>query len=228
MVTVAFDQVILVIANNGGSLTGGPTGLFGIPPGLATGELFIIAAVCVVLVSQLERRSLGRSLEAIRTDENLAKSMGFAVVRDRNFIFALSAALGGLSGAMDATNFSTFGTTAFSFNLVVTGLTMAVVGGVGSWVGAVIGAVFVTWFPDIATVLSGTWQSIIYGILIILVVTYEPGGVYGLLRRAVRLLMSKRRRSPAAAAVAGQPLPRAAADQPHTDERANRVDRTVR
>lgn len=192
MVTVAFDQVLLIVANNGRSLTGGPNGLYGVPFGLTTGELFIVAGICVVLISQLERRTLGRTFEAIRTDENLARSMGLSVLKDRNFIFSLSAVLGGLAGALNATNFASFGTTSFGFDLVITGLTMAVVGGVDSWIGAVIGAVFLTWFPEVATAVNGTWQAIIYGVLIILVVTYEPGGVYGLLRRGVRALARHR------------------------------------
>jgi branched-chain amino acid transport system permease protein len=192
MVTVAFDQVVLIVANNGGRLTGGPNGLFGIPLGLSTGGLLTIAVVCVLLVSQLERRTLGRSLEAIRTDENLAKSMGFKVLHDRNFVFTLSATLGGLAGVMQATNFSFFGTPSFSFELVITGLTMAVVGGVDSWIGAIIGALFVVWFPTVATSVAGTWQQIIYGVLIIVVVTYEPGGIYGLVRRGVRAGLARR------------------------------------
>jgi len=209
MVTVAFDQVMLIVANNGGELTGGANGLFGIPFGLSTTGLFVVAALCVLLVSQLERRVLGRSLEAIRTDENLAKSLGFSVLKDRNFIFALSATLGGLAGALQATNFSFFGTASFGFEMVIMGLTMAVVGGVDSWIGAVIGAVFVVWFPSIGTSISGTWQQILYGALIILVVTYEPGGVYGLLRRGVRaLLVRRRRRAAAMAAHPATPPPR--------------------
>jgi branched-chain amino acid transport system permease protein len=192
MVTVAFDQVMLIVANNGGSYTGGAIGLFGVPFGLSTGEMFIVAAICVLLCSQLERGILGRSLEAIRTDENLAKSVGFAVLRDRNFIFSLSAALGGLAGALSAMNFASFSTNAFTFELVITGLTMAVVGGVGSWVGAVIGAVFVVWFPEVATFVDATWRAIIYGVLIIVAVTYEPGGVFGLLRRGVRAVLARR------------------------------------
>ena len=193
MVTFAFDQIVLVVANNGGTLTGGPVGLFGVPVESTTGELFIIAAIVVVLMSQLERRSIGRTFEAIRTDENLARSMGIETVRNRNFIFALSAALGGLAGVMDVYNFSTFAPTGFGFDLIVAGLTMAVVGGVDSWLGAAIGAIFVVWFPSIATFATGMWKSIIYGILVILVVSYEPGGVFGLGRRGVRWLIAFRR-----------------------------------
>jgi len=58
-------------------------------------------------VSQLERRSIGRSISVLRVDEQLARSMGVEVNRQRNFIFALSAALGGLAGVLNTFNFST-------------------------------------------------------------------------------------------------------------------------
>jgi branched-chain amino acid transport system permease protein len=196
MVTFAFDQIVVVAATNGGSVTGGAVGIFGVPTETTTGELFIIAAIAVVVVSQLERRGIGRSLEAIRTDENLARSLGIEVSRNRNFIFALSAALGGLAGVMDVFNFSSFSTSSFGYSLIVLGLTMAVVGGVDSWLGAMIGTVFVVWFPSLVTFVSGTWTTIIYGILVIVVVSYEPGGVFGLCRKASRALM-RRRRGPA-------------------------------
>jgi branched-chain amino acid transport system permease protein len=196
MVTIAFDQIMLVVANNGGSLTGGPTGLYGIPNRVTTLELFLIALVTVVVVSQLERRHLGRLFEAIRADENLAKTMGYQVFKNRNFIFSLSAALGGLAGALEAFNLSSFGTTSFGFSLVITGLTMAVVGGIDSWRGAAIGTIFVVWFPAVATSINGNWQAIIYGSLIIVTVTLEPSGIYGVVRRVIRFIQSSWKRSP--------------------------------
>jgi branched-chain amino acid transport system permease protein len=195
MVTFAFDQIVLVAANNGGSLTGGAVGLFGIPAESSTPELFIIAVVAVVALSQLERRGLGRTFAVIRTDERLAHSLGVEVSKHRNFIFALSAALGGAAGVMDIYNFGSFGTSSFGFDLIVTGLTMAVVGGVDSWLGAVVGAIFVVWFPSLATFASGMWTTIIYGVLVILVVSYQPGGIFGLCRGGIHLLMDRRRKS---------------------------------
>ena len=135
MVTFAFDQILIVVANNGGTYTGGPVGLFGIPFDVSTLELFIVAAICLLLVSQLERRSIGRSISVLRVDEQLARSMGVEVNRQRNFIFALSAALGGLAGVLNTFNFSTIAPGGFGFDLIVAGLTMAVVGGIGSWLG---------------------------------------------------------------------------------------------
>lgn len=200
MVTFAFDQIVVVVGNNGGHLTGGPVGLYGVPLGVNTTDVLVAAVIGIVLVSQLERRSLGRSLEALRTDENLARSLGVEVNRRRNFIFALSAALGGLAGGLYVLAFSTIAPVSFGFDLLVSALTMAVIGGVGSWVGATIGAIFVTWFPDLFHFV-GTWKSLVYGVLIIIVVVYEPFGFLGLLQRlftAASHLSRRVRHQPAA------------------------------
>lgn len=185
MVTFAFDQIVVVVGNNGGGLTGGPVGLYGVPLDVNTADVLVAAVIGIVLVSQLERRSLGRSFEALRTDENLARTLGVEVNRRRNFVFALSAALGGLAGGLYVLAFSTIAPVSFGFGLLVSALTMAVIGGVGSWVGATIGAIFVTWFPDLFHFV-GTWKSLVYGVLIIVVVVYEPFGLLGFLQRLVR------------------------------------------
>ncbi len=213
MVTFAFDQILVVVANNGGTLTGGPVGLFGIPFDVSTIELFIVAAVCVLLVSQLERRSIGRSISVLRVDEQLAHSMGIEVHRQRNFIFALSAALGGLAGVLNTLTFSTIAPGGFGFDLIVAGLTMAVVGGIGSWLGAVIGALIVVWFPQVFTFV-GSYKAIVYGVLVILVVAYEPNGVLGLLGRGWRGLARLYRRYGRHAAVVPADAPRTLSDVP--------------
>lgn len=187
MVTIAFDLILAVVATNGGSITGGVLGLFGLPLAVPTIFLFLIAGLAALLVSQLERRGLGRSLQALHVDEQLARSLGGEVFRQRAFIFALSATLGAMAGALNTITTSTVGPSGFGFNLIVTGLAMAIVGGVGSWAGAVIGAVFVAWFP-IVFAFVGSYQSVVYGALMILVVVFEPAGAFGLLVRIVSLL----------------------------------------
>ena len=193
MVTFAFDQIIVVVGNNGGKLTGGPIGLYGVPLDVNTTDLVVVAVLGVLFVSQLERRSLGRSLEALRTDENLARSLGVEVNSQRNFIFALSATLGAIAGGLYVLAFSTIAPVSFGFDLIVSSLTMAVIGGVGSWSGAAIGAIFITWFPDLFRFV-GTWKSLVNGVLIILVVVYEPDGLLGLLHRVIHVAGRLRRR----------------------------------
>lgn len=212
MVTFAFDQILVVVADNGGKLTGGSVGLFGVSLTVASWVLILLAVLAALLISQLERRSLGRALTVIKVDEQLARSMGVEIVRQRNFIFALSAGLGALSGALNTVTTSSVAPTGFGFDLIVTGLTMAVVGGVTSYLGAVIGAIIVVWFPEVFSFV-GSYKSLVYGVIIVLVVVFEPNGVLGLLSRAGRLV---RRRAPLAASSepGGRALPASGGDPP--------------
>jgi hypothetical protein len=59
------------------------------------------------------------------------------------------------------------------------------VGGIGSWLGALLGAIFVAWFPTVSSSLGG-YRSIVYGVLVILVVAYEPDGLLGIIRWVIR------------------------------------------
>ena len=154
-------------------------------PAVGTNELYIVAVLCLLLISQLERRSLGRSISVIRLDEQLARSMGVEVRRQRDFIFALSAALGGLAGVLYTFTYSTVAPGGFGFSLITLALTMAIVGGVVSWRGSLIGAILVVWFPQVFSFV-GQYKQIVYGVLVILVVVYEPNGIVGLWRRGVK------------------------------------------
>jgi branched-chain amino acid transport system permease protein len=191
MVTFALAEILVVVADNAGSLTGGPVGMFGVTLGVSTPELFVIVAVAALLISQVERRGLGRALRVICIDEQLARTMGIEINRQRAFIFALSSALGALAGALNTVRTSSVAPTGFGYGLIVLGLTKAVFGGVGSWTGAIIGAVVVTWFPEVFGFV-GNYRSVVYGILLILVVVFEPSGVLGLIGKLTALIRQAR------------------------------------
>ena len=133
MVTFAFDLILTVIATNGGDLTGGPLGLLAIPLGVTTGGIAVAALLAVLLVSQLERRALGRSLVAIPVSEELVNAVGVDLRRRKRIVFAVSAGLGALSGSLYVLSFSTIQPSTAGFNLIITTLTMAVIGGTSSW-----------------------------------------------------------------------------------------------
>src|SRR3954451_2899962 len=128
MVTFAFDLILTVVATNGGNLTGGALGLFAVPLGVTTGGLLIAALFAVLLVSQLERRAAGRTLVGIRVSEELVLSVGSDVRRRKRTVFAISAALGALSGSLFVATFSTVSPQTAGFTLIITTLTMAVIG----------------------------------------------------------------------------------------------------
>jgi branched-chain amino acid transport system permease protein len=147
----------------------------------------------------MEHGTMGRTLETIREDEQLAQSFAVDAGRYRRFAFVISSMLGGLAGAYHALVFNTVSPGDAGFNLIVLALTMVIIGGFGSWVGALAGAILIAWLPLKLESLSEWWYAI-YGGIMIVMATFIPGGLYGVARqlgRRSRALL--RRRRPAAA-----------------------------
>ena len=166
MATVAFDLIISVIAINGGELTGGSTGRYGVHHRLHDGPSCSPSRRgrwSWSRVSELGRT--GRRVDAVRDDPELAASVGIRVRRYRLVAFVVSGALGGCAGAINILVRSAVSPLDIGFGLIVLALTMIIVGGALSWKGAVIGAVIFTWLPDFLSVV-GEWQELIYGIIV--------------------------------------------------------------
>lgn len=200
MATVAFDLMVGVVALNWNAVTGGAIGLFGVPITITTLTLVIALAVVAALLFLMEHGTLGRTLETLREDEELAQSFAVDTGRHRRFAFVVSALLGGLAGAFHALAFSTVSAGDAGFNLIVLALTMVIIGGFGSWVGALVGAILIAWLP-LQLQSIGAWWYALYGAIMIVMATYVPGGLYGLARSGVRRLanLRTRRRAPATA-----------------------------
>jgi branched-chain amino acid transport system permease protein len=192
MATIAFDLIISVVAVNGGDLTGGPTGLYGAISSISMGLVFAIVVVAVVVLTLTERGRLGRRVQAVRDDPELAASMGIRVRRYRIAAFVVSGILGGAAGAINTLLRTTVGPTDIGFALVVLALTMIIVGGARSWLGALIGAIIFTWLPSILEVV-GQWQHIIYGIIVALAAIWIPGGLLGVMTEGWRAFQRRRR-----------------------------------
>jgi branched-chain amino acid transport system permease protein len=193
MATIAFDLMVGVVALNWVSVTGGPAGMYGIPIVMTAGGMVAILVVVVVLLGLLQRGTMGRTLEVTREDDQLAMVAGIDTRRYRRFAFVLSAMLGALAGAMHALAFSVISPEDASFSFVILALAMVIIGGFGSWMGALIGAIVLAYLPLKLTGL-GEWWPVIYGTVMVLVATYLPGGFYALARRTIiRLRRSIRR-----------------------------------
>ena len=149
MATVAFDLIISVIAINGGELTGGSTGRYGVITDFTMGLMFAIGIAALVLVACSELGSTGRRVNAVREDPELAASMGIRVRRYRLAAFLVSGALGGCAGCINILVRSAVSPLDIGFGLIVLALTMIIVGGALSWKGALIGAIIFTWLPDL-------------------------------------------------------------------------------
>lgn len=196
MATMAFSLVIPVLATSAGSLAGGAVGLYGIPVLASVWHLLGAALVVGFILSRLERGWAGRAQMSLRLDENLARSVGIGVAAQRDLLFAVSASLGAVAGALNALTSSIVTPSGSAgFVIVTLGLTMAIVGGRSSWAGAYLGAVLLSWLPEWIRWI-GIWQTAAYGLMLALMMIAAPDGMLGLGQRGARALRARGRAEP--------------------------------
>ena len=187
MATVALDLVVVVLVTNATSLTGGAEGLFAIPIRLGTTSTLGIVVVAVAGLAWSERGRAGRVIRALRNDSDVAAALGVEVRRAERAVFVASAVLGALSGASYALLFSTIQPSQGGFSAIVTALTIVVIGGMDTWVGALVGALVVVGLPLWVTPISN-WTGVIYGAAIVVVALAAPRGLVGLVSQGMRRL----------------------------------------
>ena len=196
MATTAFDLMIGVVALNWSAVTGGAAGLYSIPVAVSLDGMIWILLGVIVLLALLERGTISRTFEATRADEQLALVAGIDTRRYRRFAFTLSAMLGSLAGALHALTFYTVAPDDANFSFIILALAMVIIGGFGSWSGALVGAFLIAWLPTRLTFL-GSWWPVVYGAAMIIVASYIPGGFFAVARAGfLRLRATTKRAAP--------------------------------
>ena len=200
MVTIAFGQVFYFIAFRWNSVTGGDDGLTGwrrqpLHLGSATLDIaandkafyYLVLAFFILAVAAmglLLRSPLGRTLIAIRENERRARFLGIPVEQHIWIAFVISGFFAALAGTFYAllSNF----TDPRSLHWTLSGnfVIMAVLGGMRSFWGPLIGAAIFVVLQDYVSSHTENWMSII-GLFFVLVVTFFPRGVLGFIRRRV-------------------------------------------
>jgi branched-chain amino acid transport system permease protein len=200
MVTIAFGQVFYFVAFRWNSVTGGDDGLTGWhrqPLQLGFGSLDILGndkafyylvlllfAVAVAIMAVLLRSPLGRTLIAIRENERRARFLGIPVEQHIWLAFVISCLFASLAGTLYAllSNF----TDPRSLHWTLSGnfVIMAVLGGMRSFWGPLIGAAIFVVLQDYVSSHTQNWMSVI-GLFFVLVVTFFPRGVLGIVKRKV-------------------------------------------
>ena len=200
MVTIAFGQVFYFIAYRWNNVTGGDDGLSGwhrLPIDLGFAKLDILHdeklfyyfvlfffALAAVIMAGLLRSPFGRTLLAIRENERRARFLGIPVDQHIWFSWLVSCAFVGLAGTLYAllNNFADPHDLRWdqSGDFVI----MAVLGGMRSFWGPLIGAAIFVVLQDYVSSITQNWMSFI-GLFFVLVVLFFPRGVLGLIRRKV-------------------------------------------
>ena len=174
--TVAFIQICLSLNIYAEGLTGGALGLNNIQKTVGTGTLVIFAALATYLIWAIERGRIGRAFNTIRQDEAVAASLGISIRKHQMLAFAISGALAGLFGGLEAYHSYAIDPRQFGFHLLITILSYVIFGGRNSVIGPLAGAAFLIILPELARPLAEN-RMVIYGVMLILVINFMPKGV---------------------------------------------------
>jgi branched-chain amino acid transport system permease protein len=197
--TLAFGFIVEEVLVRWEGLTGGNEGLQVVAPRLgpwsfgASNQFYYVCLFACLFVTlgvlNLLRSATGRAFIAIRDSEISAQSMGIDLTRTKTLSFVISAAIVGVAGALYAHKLKFISPEQFDLAQSIDLLLLIVVGGVGSVHGAFFGAIFLITLPQLIAI-AKDWlppemaqaaglQALVYGLIIIVFVIFEPFGLYG-------------------------------------------------
>ncbi len=197
--TLAFGFIVEEVFARWESVTGGNAGIHLKAPDLFGWKLesadsfyglcLVITVIATLGVLNVLRSPTGRAFVAIRDSEISAQSMGIHLARYKTISFALSAALAGIGGALYAHKLRFISPDQFNILQSVDLLLMVVIGGLGSVHGAFLGAIFLITMPQVISIgkdylpaaigQAPGLQGLVYGVVLIGFVMFEPMGLYG-------------------------------------------------
>lgn len=207
IVTLAVGLILTTLFTNLDWLTGGAEGLPGIPRprplvlgavrvALATPSGFYWVALTVTVAAYLLQGAVvyspfGRSLDAIRQDETLAAARGVNVFAHKLAVFALSAAIAGAGGALQASFLRVAAPSSFDLGASINLIAVVIIGGPGYLAGPVLGALLFVALPEVLRAAAQA-RLFVFGAILVLLALFAPTGLLGLVAR-----LGRRRHVPA-------------------------------
>ncbi|MEK9754943.1 MAG: branched-chain amino acid ABC transporter permease [Rhodospirillaceae bacterium] len=192
IITLAFGELMRWVYLHGDKVTKGSDGLlmppaffFGIPLDSEIPKFYVFLALTVVVIkasSNLMRSKVGRAVVAIRDNEAATASLGIDTARYLVLAFVWSGAVVGIAGAMFAVLTERVLPEAFGLTEVIIHFGMVLVGGAGSIVGSVLGAIALTALPEYFRQFPGM-DELFFGIVIVLILLFLPKGLVSLLAK---------------------------------------------
>jgi len=187
MATLGLGIIVYIAFNETVDLTGGPSGLSGIPNLSLGGIVFdsdiknyylvwFFTCATILLSVNLAASRIGRALRAIHDSEVAARILGVNVRLLKVQIFAIAGIFSALAGSLYAHTVTFISPTSFGFNVSIELLTMVIVGGLGSIYGSFVGAAILTLLPEFFRAFQD-YDIIVYGLTLIVMTMFMPGGL---------------------------------------------------
>jgi branched-chain amino acid transport system permease protein len=192
--SLAASQILYYVVSNTNlsNITGGPYGLKieqVYAPTASYHTMLAVLLLATALAAYFRVSAFGMGLRAMKQDPVSASMAGINIVRARLITWLISAGIAGLAGGVYAWNLSVFYPEAvFSLQMSVFAIVFALFGGVGTVIGPIVGAGVLYSLYSAIGISTPQYFQLIYGLLIVLLVLFMPGGVLSLFaRRGVRV-----------------------------------------
>ena len=196
IVSAGLSVIVFSVLLNWKDLTNGPLGIFGIPkPEIGSFRLvsnFSYLVLCLAAVALscgiyvlFDRSSFGRTLKALREDEQLTRLQGYNTKHFKSIVFVVSAMMSGIAGAMFVSYISFIDPSTFQLKEGIFLFTIIIVGGLSSAKGSIAGALILISLPEVLRFIglpyetAAQLQQIIYGALLVLMMILRPQGLFG-------------------------------------------------
>jgi branched-chain amino acid transport system permease protein len=196
IVTLGFGEITRLVLENWNEFSFGPSGISGIPrPGLFGMEMgmhdatvylyFLMIMLCIItifVVNRLQDSRIGRALLALREDEIACQAMGIDKTRVKLTAFALGSTWAGLVGVIFAAKTTFVNPASFTFLESAMILSIVVLGGTGSIIGIIIGALLLILLPEYLRAFSD-YRMLLFGLIMVIMMIFRPQGIVTGVRR---------------------------------------------
>jgi branched-chain amino acid transport system permease protein len=177
IVTLGFGEIIRVFILNIDTI-GGARGYSGIPNLAGFGWVTFVAVLTVVAVHNIVHSSFGRTLAAVREDEIAAEAMGVNTTRAKVLSFVISSGMAGVAGGLFAFYNMYLHTNSFTFIRSIEIIIMIVIGGLGSILGSIVGAVLFIALTEGLRAFE-QYRMVLFSLALVLLMIYRPQGLLG-------------------------------------------------
>lgn len=201
MATLGMGIIVYIVFNETVEVTGGPSGLSGIPNLSIFGFVFnsdtanyylvwAFTVMTILLSVNLSASRIGRALRAIHDSEVAARILGVNVRLLKVQIFTISGILSAVAGSLYAHTVQFVSPASFGFNVSIELLTMVIIGGLGSIYGSFLGAAILTLLPELFRTFQD-YDIVVYGMVLIVMTMFMPGGLVRGMPLLARFVLAK-------------------------------------